>query len=103
MPVRSVRIIALLLFALVGLSLVLSGLWNQYLVEAFCEDHVVLGASSDGIASSAAGLGFRVHAGPTNDEGTGMILVHKESLLNTYFCDVQYVRGKVVSKSTGSF
>jgi hypothetical protein len=77
--------------------------WAEYQVEAFCEDHIVLGGTSEGLAASAEALGFRVKSGPTHDENTGIVLVQKDSLVNTYYCDVQHIKGKIVSKSSGSF
>jgi hypothetical protein len=100
---RYARVSALLLIALLGIYLLASTYWAQYQVEAFCEDQVVLGGPSDGLAVSGAALGFRVRSGPTHDEGTGIVLVHKESMLSTFYCDVQHIQGKVVSKSTGTF
>jgi hypothetical protein len=100
---RYLRISVLLGTALVAIYLLGRVYWDQYQVEAFCEDQVIIGSASDGLAESAAALGFRVRSGPTHDEGTGMILVHKESVLKTYYCDVQHIQGRVVSKSTGYF
>jgi hypothetical protein len=77
--------------------------WAQYQVQSFCEDQVVLGGSSEGIAAGAAGLGFRVRSGPTRDETTGLILIHRETPIGTAYCDIQYIDGKVVARSTGWF
>jgi hypothetical protein len=95
---------------LLGFSLVLmaayamsSVYWARYQMESFCEDQVVLGGTSEDIAAGAAGLGFRVRSGPTRDETTGMILVHKETPFGTSFCDIQYIDGKIVARSAGWF
>jgi hypothetical protein len=100
---RYLRVVVLLLIAMFGMYLLLSMYWAEYQVGAFCEDHVVLGGSSEGLATSAAALGFIVKSGPTHDESTGLILIQKGSIINTYYCDVQHIKGKVVSKSSGSF
>ena len=77
--------------------------WAEYETETFCEDQVALGAASDGIASTASALGFRVRSGQTRDETTGLILVHRETLFGTSYCDIQYIDGKVVARSSGWF
>jgi hypothetical protein len=55
------------------------------------------------LVESAAALGLHARSDPTHDEGTGRILVHKESVLKTYYCDVQHSQGRIVSKSSGYF
>ena len=80
-----------------------SAYWAEYQVKSFCEDQVVVGGPSEGIAAVAAALGFRVRWGPTRDAAIGLILIYRDTALTTYYCDVQHIDGKVVWKTTGSF
>jgi hypothetical protein len=95
----------LLAVSVFGLALYAGGIcyWTQYQVESFCEDQVVLGGSSEGIATAAEELGFRVRSGPTRDETTGIMLIHGETLFGTSYCDIQYIDGTVVGRTAGWF